>query len=387
MNKFGFVSGYLYFVIMIAKLKLLAFMKFILKSIFIVVSALGLVSCQEKDNSSDEASVIKVENKLLKFDSEGGECVIPYTSIGNAYGKLVDVDVDAEWVELENITSTSVELSIGKNDTGVDRTAKVVISGYEAPEVIVRIVQSKVSDSTPAYSNFTVTISDITSSSACIEVDPLNPSAYYYTDLLTASLYESYGESKIVENMLDYITQMVPISGATDPRVFLYQGYYNTSYDENVSLDLRDNTDYYVAVVGMDVDEEGNLVTTGKGEFYKFRTLKASPVDMDFSFAISGSQVEVTPSDDYTYVCGVASKSQWDAYSDHADVARDYIAIAKQYGMLETIIYSGKRLVDFTYLLEKSGEYVVYAVGYRNSEKDKGITTEISFNEFTYTVQ
>lgn len=362
-------------------------MRLSLKNLFIIVFAFVLASCQDKGKNLETVSVIKIENKLLKVGSDGGECIIPYTAVGKAYGKVVEVEVDAEWVELAEVTSTSVELSIVKNDTGADRTAKLVLSGYEAPEVTVRIVQSKVSDSKPAYSNFTVTISDMTSSSACVEVDPLNPSAYYYTDLFTASQYESYGEAKIVEAMLEYIGQMVSFSGATDPRVFLYQGYYNTSYDENVSLDLRDNTDYYVAVVGMDLDEGGNLVATDKGEFYKFRTLKASQVDMDFTFAISGSQVEVTPSADYTYVCGVASKSQWNAYSDYADAARDYIAIAKQYDMLETIIYTGKRTVDFTYLLEKSGEYVVYAVGYRNSEKDKGITTEISFKEFTYTAQ
>ncbi len=346
-----------------------------------------LISCQDKGETTNEVSVFKVNSNILKCTSEGGIVTLSYSSIGKAYGKIPDVEVDQDWVRVENTLSTNIELSIKANDSQYDRNAKLVISGYDADPVTVYIIQSKESDSQQPYKNFTVNITDISSSSAKIEIDPLNPSAYYYTDLFTASQYESYGEAKIVEAMLEYIGQMVSFSGATDPRVFLYQGYYNTSYDENVSLDLRDNTDYYVAVVGMDLDEGGNLVATDKGEFYKFRTLKASQVDMDFTFAISGSQVEVTPSADYTYVCGVASKSQWDAYSDYANAARDYIAVAKQYDMLETIIYTGKRTVDFTYLLEKSGEYVVYAVGYRNSEKDKGITTEISFKEFTYTAQ
>lgn len=70
--------------------------------------------------------------------------------------------------------------------------------------------------------------------------------------------------------------------------------------------------------------------------------------------------------------------------SNSRDAARDYIAIAKQYNMLESVVYTGKRTVDFTYLLEKSGEYVVYAVGYRNASTDKGLTTEIQSQAFTY---
>ena len=79
---------------------------------------------------------------------------------------------------------------------------------------------------------------------------------------------------------------------------------------------------------------------------------RASQVEMTFTFDIKGTQVEVTPSADYTYVCGLCTKTQWNAYADANDAARDYIAIAKQYNMLESVVYTGKRTVDFTYLLE-----------------------------------
>lgn len=359
--------------------------KYSFKLLFYILFTFILVSCQDKSETVNEVSVFKVNSNILKCTSEGGTVTLSYSSIGKAYGKIPNVEVDKDWLSINDISSTNIELSVAANDSQSDRSAKLVLSGYNADPITVHIVQSKVSDSQQPYKNFTVNITDISSSSAKIEVDPLNPSAYYYTDLFTASQYNTYGEDYLVQSIIDYIANLMSFSGVEDPRVFLYQGYYNTAYDENVSMDLRDNTDYYVAVVGMNVSEDGVISVKDKGEFHKFRTLKASQVDMDFSFAISGSQVEVTPSADYTYVCGVASKSQWDAYSDYADAARDYIAIAKQYSMLETIVYTGKRTVDFTYLLEKSGEYVVYAVGYRNTDKDKGITTAVSYKEFTYT--
>ena len=346
-----------------------------------------LISCQDKGETTNEVSVFKVNSNILKCTSEGGIVTLSYSSIGKAYGKIPDVEVDQDWVCVDNVFSTSIELSVEANDSQSDRNAKLVISGYNADPVTVHIIQSKESDSQQPYKNFTVNITDISSSSAKIEIDPLNPSAYYYTDLFTASQYDTYGEDYLIQSIIDYIANLMSFSGAEDPRVFLYQGYYNTAYDENASMDLRDNTDYYVAVVGMNVSEDGTISVKDKGEFHKFRTLKASQVDMTFTFDIKGTQVEVTPSADYTYVCGVASKSQWDAYVDPSDAARDYIAIAKQYSMLETIVYTGKRIVDFSYLLETSGEYVVYAVGYRNTNTDKGLTTDIQSQTFTYTAK
>lgn len=362
-------------------------MKFNFKLVFLSILTLILASCQDKGEVSETVSVIKVENNVLKVGDEGGSIFLTYTSVGKAYGKTANVETDVEWININTTTTTLVELSIEKNDTGADRNAKVILSGHDASPVTVHVIQSKVSDAKPVYNNFNVTISKITSSAACIEVDPVNPTAYYYTDLFQASTYDTYGESYLVKSMMENIINTAAFYGIEDPRVLLYQGYFNTDYNEDISLDLRDDTDYYVGVVDMDVDESGNLTTSGKGEFHKFHTLKPSQVEMTFSFEIKGTQVEVTPSADYTYICGLAAKSQWDTYKNPSDAARDYIAIAKQYSMLETIVYTGKRTVDFSYLLESSGDYVVYAVGYRNTSGDKGLTTDIQYRVFTYSAK
>lgn len=354
---------------------------------FLAAFAFVLSSCQDKGETAEKVSVIKVVETVLKFGPEGGEHTLLFTSVGEAYGKVAEAEVDEDWIEIQNVSSSSVQFAVAENASGQDRSSKLVLSGNGAKPVTVHIIQSKVSDSKPAYRNFTVGISKITSSSACIEVEPLNPAAYYYTDLFIASQYNTYGEAYLAKSMIDYVNNLVSLSGTDDPRVFMYRGYYNTDYDEKVSLDLRDNTDYYVAVLDMDVDESGSIISSGKGEFHKFRTLRASQVEMTFTFDIKGTQVEVTPSANYTYVCGLCTKAQWNAYADANDAARDYIAIAKQYNMLESVVYTGKRTVDFTYLLEKSGEYVVYAVGYRNASTDKGLTTEIQSQVFTYTAK
>ncbi len=344
------------------------------------------LSCEDKnEGTANVISLFKTEKSLYTISAEGGTLTIPYTSLGKAYGKTATVTTDVSWVEVGTVNSMQVSLSIEANVEGKDRSATVQLSADGVDGVTIHLLQSKVSDSTPAYSNFSVTTSNITSSGVDVEVEPLNPSAYYYTDLFTASQYEAYGEAYIVNSILNYVANMAAYAGVEDPRVLLYQGYYNSATDENVSLDLRDDTDYYVVVVDVDFDEAGNLISSGKGVFHKFHTAKATQVDLDFTFEINGARVNVTPSADYTYVCGLVSKANWDEYTDKCDAARDYIAIAKQYSMLDSIVLRGDGIVDFTYLLEGSGEYVVYAVGYRNTEKDKGISSKISYQVFTYT--
>lgn len=344
-----------------------------------------VLSCEDKNaGQAEQISKFKVEKSFYKVDSKGGEVSVAYSSIGKAYGKIAEVGTDVDWLEVKDVNPNRVILNVHENSTSADRTATLVLYSEGVDGVTLHLLQSKVSDSTPAYSNFTITTSNITSSSVDVEVEPLNPSAYYYTDLFTASQYDAYGQTYIVNSILNYVANLISYSGVDDPHLLLYQGYYNSAYDENVSLDLRDDTDYYVVAVDVDFDAAGNMISSGKGVFHKFHTAQAKQVEMDFSFRINGTKVEVTPSADYTYVCGIVSKSQWDAYADKKDAARDYIAVAKQYSMLDTIVLSGKNTVDFTYLLESAGEYVVYAVGYRNTSTDKGISSEVAYQTFTY---
>ena len=105
---------------------------------------------------------------------------------------------------------------------------------------------------------------------------------------------------------------------------------------------------------------------------------------MTFDIKVNGSVVEIVPSAGYTYVCGLASKASWDEYKDPKDVARQYISTAKSYDMLDQIVYSGRQSLSLSSSIESSGEYVVYAVGYRKADTDSGLTTDISYVTFTY---
>lgn len=355
----------------------------------IIAAALASVLVLSCDKNGDETPAVtssfKVESSIVNVGVSGGIVNVDYGIDGPETGSVAEVTTETSWLKIGAVTSEAFELEAEPNGSGEDRTGKVTLSCKGTSALTLHILQSKESDSVPVYSKYSITISGETTYSAAVEITPVDPSAYYYTNIVTKAQYDTYGADGIVSalaNQVAYMASMLP--EGTDPRLLLYHGYYNSATDTENELDLNDNTEYYVVAFDMDFDEAGNVLMSGKGEFTKFRTRRASQVDMTFDINVSGTSATVTPSADYTYICYIASKSAWDEFSDHLDVARQYISVAKSYSMLDSIICTGRQTIDLSQLIDNAGEYVFYAVGYRKTGEDRGLTTDISYETFTY---
>mgnify|MGYP004508709717 CR=1 FL=1 len=349
--------------------------------------AFALVLSCDKDGDKTPAvtSSFKVESAIVNVGESGGIVNVGYSIDGPEAGSMAEVTTETSWLRIGSVTSDNFELEAEPNVSGADRTGKVTLACSGTAALTLHVLQSKESDAVPVHSKYSVSVSGETTYSAAVEITPVDPAAYYYTNIVTKAQYDTYGADGIVSalaNQVVYMTSMLP--DGTDPHLLLYQGYYNSATDVENELDLNDNTEYYVVVFDMDFDDAGNVLMSGKGEFTKFRTRRASQVDMKFDINVSGASVTVTPSADYTYVCYLASKASWDEYSDHLDVARQYISVAKSYGMLDSIICTGRQVLDLSDMIDNAGEYVFYAVGYRQSGEDRGLTTDISYVTFTY---
>lgn len=280
-----------------------------------------------------------------------------------------------------------VTLKVEPNSDKSDRTGRVLLSAENASPVVLHILQSKESDAKPIFNRFKIQVSDIKTSSVKVEVTPVDPSELYYCTIVKQSDVKQYGSYEnivalLVDN-LSYMASMMP--GGADPNNLLYLGYFNSAEDENTSMDLDDNSEYAVVAFNVHFDETGAVIYDGGTEYCKFRTRQATQVDMTFSLSMSGTTLTVTPSADYTYICGVTSKAAWDECEDHSDIARQYVSIAKKYGMLDKLVLTGRQTSDFSDIIETSGKYVAYAFGYRKSSSDSGVTTEVAHIEFNYT--
>ena len=354
----------------------------------IIAATLALVlalSCgKEGDKAPAYTSSFKLESTLLKAGVSGGQVNVGYSIDGPVAGSVAEVSTETSWLKIGAVTSEGFELVISANGGGSDRAGKVTLTCEGVKPVTMHVLQSKESDSEPFYSRFEISTKNETSSSVDVEITPRDPSAYYYANIVSKAQFDYYGADGIVSAFVQTVEYMASMMGDNDPRLLLNRGYYSSATDESASIDLSDNTEYYVVAVDMDFDEAGSVVTSGNAEFYKFRTRMASQVDMTFDIKVNGSVVEIVPSAGYTYVCGLASKASWDEYKDPKDVARQYISTAKSYDMLDQIVYSGRQSLSLSSSIDSSGEYVVYAVGYRKADTDSGLTTDISYVTFTY---
>lgn len=349
-----------------------------------IVLLLALSCGEEKEETPAADSSFSVESGIINVGVSGGTVSIGYSIEGPKEGSTAEVGTEATWLKIGAVASDSFELIAEANGSGKDRTGKVTLSCEGTETLTLHVLQSKESDAVPVYSKFEISVSNEKTYSADVEITPVDPAAYYYTNIVTKAQYETYGADGIVSALANQVAYMASMIGDNDPHLLLYRGYYNTATDLENELDLNDNSEYYVVAFSMDFDDAGNVLTDSKGEFYKFRTRRASQVDMTFDISVTSSTVEVTPSADYTYICGVVSKAGWEEYADPTDLAREYISIAKSYDMLDTIICSGKSVFNLSEQVEKAGDYVFYAVGYRSTGEDRGLTTEIRYVPFTY---
>lgn len=105
---------------------------------------------------------------------------------------------------------------------------------------------------------------------------------------------------------------------------------------------------------------------------------------MTLSLSVSGTHLNVTSSSSGdTWICDVVSKDAWDEFSLPEDAAHTYISTMTQYGALT--LYKGSQSVDVSgSLTERGKEYVAFAVGYRQSDTDGGLTTEVEYITFKY---
>lgn len=341
-----------------------------------------MVSCKGEDEVVPD-STFKLDGQLLSVSVSGGSYTVAYSIEGAKAGSIASVVPEDSWLKAGEITDSTFVLEVDANAGGADRTGKVVLSCDGTRSATLHVLQSKQSDASSFYNNYSIEVSNVTTSSVDVVVVPVDAAASYYCTILSKSDYEDNDAGDLITYFINYLSYYASVYGA-DPNELLYTGYFDSSEVET-SMNLNDNSEYYVFVFDLKYDASGAPVYSGKYETYKFRTRQATQVGMDFDIQVSGTTLTVTPSADYTYICDVTTKASWDEYSTPTQMAQYFVSLAKNYGVLDSYLYTGVHTEDISADLEESGEYVAYAVGYRNSSTDGGLTTSVKYVTFTYT--
>lgn len=364
-----------------------------LRSASLILTAVVLLACEGSVEKGGEDSEFKIRNidinsavgSLLKEDAvkigaAGGSFTVEYDIDGPQVGNVADVSCDASFVSVGKVYSTGFTVTLAGNDSGADRSAKLLLSRPGVKPKTIVILQTKESTAEEIFHNYRIEVKDVTSFSAKFKVTPKDASKTYHYSVVSKADYEYVGKDRYLKEIISNVKAMAGVTGS-HPNKLLF-----TNIFEDFQTTYRDDTDYYVVVFDLCFDEKGHETYSGEVDLKLFHTLKTKPADTKFTLSMSGNRLVVSPSDNMPYICDVMSEEAWNEFSEPRDAAWIYIqTIIKQTGSLNGYVYAGSQSLDMSAnLSEKGKSYVAYAVGYRNDENDKGLSTEVQFIKFIY---
>ncbi|MCM1503154.1 MAG: hypothetical protein NC115_10905 [Bacteroidales bacterium] len=336
------------------------------------------------DEAYDSTFVVESE-RIVNVDVNGGKITVNYSIDGPKEGNKASVSTNRQWIHVGSVYNTAFSFTVDPNDEGEDRNGEITMTCSGTKPVTLHIIQGKEKSEAPVFSKFDIRVSDVTTSTARVQIIPVDAAVSYFYSIVSKADYDAYGAERYIERRIEQIREFAAISGGRLDS-FLNRGTFDTAaLPASQAPSLLDDTDYYVAVFDLAFDAQGKASYSGFVELKEFRSGKATPVDMSFTLAMSGNVLTVKPSSSsYTYICDMTSKAIWDSYASPVDIARDFVATMKSYGRLDQYIWSGVKSEDFSSTIDKGGDFVAYAVGYRNAASDSGITTEVCFKEFSF---
>lgn len=350
------------------------------------VAAIGFAACGGNAEDNEEAtSTFDVKVKLLSIGSEGGKVAVDYSIKGSKEGNTAEVTTNEDWIHLGKTYSTTFSFNVDKNETGEDRTGEISMTCKGVQPMTIVVSQGKEGSTTPTYNKFKIEVSEITTSSARVVITPVNAAETYLYSIVSKSDYDKFsGAEAYIKRRIEQIKEMCAIYGVS-PNYFLTKGTFDTAkLETSQKTTIMDNTAYYAAAFDLSFDDKGNASYSGKIDLCEFRSQKATQSNMTLSLSVSGTHLNVTSnSSSDTWISDVMSKEAWDEFSVPEDAAHTYVSTTTQYGALA--LYKGSQSIDVSSsLTEKGKEYVAFAVGYRQSDTDGGLTTEVKYITFKY---
>lgn len=346
----------------------------------------GLLSCEKNGAVTDEvASTFKVDKRLLTIGVDGGTLNFDYSISGPKEGNVAEVKSDSDWLTVGMVFNSSFSFTVAPNETGEDREASMTMTCSGVKPMKIVVMQTRKKEVTPIFSNYEILVSDVTTSSARFRITPVDAGKTYLYDLVRKSDFDGMSTTAYIEARISQIKKMIVIYPGSTFSSFLSKGPVDTdNLDAKLRPSFDDRTDYYVTAFDLSFDETtGKATYSGSIDKTAFRSLSASASKMNLQLVHKGNFVTVTSDMADDYVCHVMQKEHWDEFAHPDDAAHTYISTLKQYNQFVT--HSGTYQMDLEdESLEKGKQCVAYAVGYRNSETDGGLTTEVKFIEFTY---
>ncbi len=244
---------------------------------------------------------------------------------------------------------------------------------------------------TPVEVTFEVSVTDVTSNGAFIEVAATPADAYFYFDVVDAAALDEMTKEEVAEYYLGAL-----LEDYAEYADIFREEYGINSFEEAYlpqGTDEYDYTGYFdaeteYAVVAFSVNiADGNYTVGSVDASTTFTTLEATPVEPSNNTFTASIPEEVpgyfmiTPSNEDTYFYTMYEKEMVDYLG--AQYLLEYeISYYLQYGYLSDVLSSGVDGYPFCFYCETPGTYQLLVAG---CSADGQLTTEVSVFDFEVT--
>lgn len=239
-------------------------------------------------------------------------------------------------------------------------------------------------------SNFAISVTNITSTSATVSVTPLISGTYYF-DVMDQSTVNSFSTlTSFAEAYIQYLKEYAASNGIS------FSDSLSAGRDSYTFSDmLEPGVKYYAFAFG--VTSNGTL--TSEVTVKSFTTLTSdsgngsgngSTSQNTFAISVSGitsdsATVSITPSNNDTYYFDVVETEFVEQYSSLKEMAADYIAYLKEYFesygyTLADALSSGSDSYTYEGDLDPSTSYYAFVFGVNG---DGTITTDVTVKSFS----
>lgn len=244
------------------------------KTFPLIITALfiGLsYSCENKPTDDTQSPVFEVTDKTVNAGYEEGTYTIRYTLSSPAPDGEVTAEAaqDCDWIsECNTDTEGEISFKVAAN-SGERRESTITVSytysGGEPQTCAVSVVQSAYGEETddPVTENgFTISVTDITFSTATISITPEDPTMQYLAFVVEQSRIEGMTDDDIFnEDMMILESQAAYYS--TDLKTYLEQYRLSVGNQNRTQGNLDPGVDYYVYCYGVDNSGDYPERTTG----------------------------------------------------------------------------------------------------------------------------
>lgn len=342
--------------------------------------AIGFVSC-EKEPVLESGNIVLYLSEL-EAQPEGEALRFNYSITTPVDGVELEVECEAEWVEINAVTASFIDIKVLKNDSGEDRSTELKLSyGKEAKSL--KLTQKA------WLAPLSLVVDSVDATSVTFSVSALDEETTWIGQIVDKVWYDQMSEEDVFSEDMRYYYAMAEEAGVSLEE-YLPNILSKGSHSGLRMKGLDPEWEYVVYIYGMTATGEKTTSIYAKS-FKTEAPYQGNDVTFDFNITVNRAiaHIEITPSHEgVAYYNNLITRQDFEElYGEDISVAADAVIAdmiedyaAWDYTLAETFEYNTDYLsTSYEFEGMANTEYIAFAFKW-NEECER--LSEVSYEEF-----